>query len=273
MRVRVTGEPGRLAGDVQPRLIAALSPLVGDGRVWRVQLDTYDREVERYGGDQGMALAEEAFCADSAAVAAIVGLLEGDAAADARWRLALLGTHLLLDALGYTIEARAAWARQQRDGFLAEFPGASKLPKQVGRRFRDERQDLDTLLWGDASAHWLAPGVEALRARSALLAPLGRRLRSLAGDGCLGVSVDSWTASVAHMHANRLLRSAARAQELVIHDLLERLYRGRLARFPAPPNCSAEAERHGPGMNADSSEPDPRRTSCRPSSAPSTRTP
>ena len=33
-----------------------------------------------------------------------------------------------------------------------------------------------------------------------------------------------------HMHLNRLLRSAARAHELVLYDLLSRLYRSALAR-------------------------------------------
>jgi hypothetical protein len=32
------------------------------------------------------------------------------------------------------------------------------------------------------------------------------------------------------MHANRLLRSAQRAQELVLYDFLDRLYEGQAAR-------------------------------------------
>jgi lantibiotic biosynthesis protein len=38
------------------------------------------------------------------------------------------------------------------------------------------------------------------------------------------------------MHANRLLRSAHRDQELVIYDLLTRLYESQLKSFrPSPP--------------------------------------
>jgi class I lanthipeptide synthase len=36
--------------------------------------------------------------------------------------------------------------------------------------------------------------------------------------------------SYAHMHANRLLRGAHRAQELVLYELLHRVYASRLAR-------------------------------------------
>ena len=42
------------------------------GQLWRVQLDTYEREVERYGGEAGIGLAERVFHADSDAVLAIV---------------------------------------------------------------------------------------------------------------------------------------------------------------------------------------------------------
>jgi hypothetical protein len=46
----------------------------------------------------------------------------------------------------------------------------------------------------------------------------------------LSVSLDHLLWSYAHMHANRLLRGAHRAQELVLYDLLDRVYRSRLAR-------------------------------------------
>jgi len=36
--------------------------------------------------------------------------------------------------------------------------------------------------------------------------------------------------SFAHMHVNRLLRSAQRAQELVLYEMLDRLYASRAAR-------------------------------------------
>jgi lantibiotic biosynthesis protein len=36
--------------------------------------------------------------------------------------------------------------------------------------------------------------------------------------------------SVAHMHVNRLLRSAHRAQELVLYELLDRAYSSRAGR-------------------------------------------
>src|SRR5262249_45790050 len=57
LRLRFHGAPDRLHGEVLPLVQAAAAPLCGDGRLWRVQLDVYQREVERYGGAEGVALA------------------------------------------------------------------------------------------------------------------------------------------------------------------------------------------------------------------------
>jgi thiopeptide-type bacteriocin biosynthesis protein len=76
VRARFHGQPERLRQEVWPTLQSALAPMLEDGRVWRLQLDTYKREVERYGGAKGSALSECVFHADSEAAAEIVGLME-----------------------------------------------------------------------------------------------------------------------------------------------------------------------------------------------------
>ena len=75
----------------------AAAPLLAGGILWKIQLDTYEREVERYGGAEGVALAERIFQADSETVLEILEMLEeGDAGVDERWRLALRGIDMLL---------------------------------------------------------------------------------------------------------------------------------------------------------------------------------
>ena len=50
LRLRFHGAPAALRADVQPRVEAALTPLLEQGRAWRLCFDTYERELERYGG-------------------------------------------------------------------------------------------------------------------------------------------------------------------------------------------------------------------------------
>jgi len=229
VRLRVNGDPGRLAAEVLPLLHQKAEPLLTDGLMWRLQLDTYERELRRYGGDEGIELSEDLFRHDSEAVLGIVRTLWGDRGLDARWRLTLFGIDRLLDDFGLDDARRCEWARRFRDGFAREFAAGGKTKRALGERYRAERKALDELLGLEAGDdHPLAPGVQLLRERSRRLAPLVEHLR--AREQRLSVSLDDMLWSYAHMHANRLLRGAHRAQELVLYDLLARIYTSRLAR-------------------------------------------
>ena len=161
--------PGRLARQVAAR---ACTPRwirwLADGRLWKVQLDTYEREVERYGGPEGMLLSERLFHADSEAVLAIVEMLEGDEGADVRWRLALRGIDMLLTDLGLERRGADAHAARMKECFAREFGGGKGLRVQLDQRFRKEGRSLVPLLdpAGRRRTNDLAPALAVLRRRS-----------------------------------------------------------------------------------------------------------
>jgi len=236
LRFRVHGEPAWLYGELLPRLAAQTAAMLDDGRLWKLQLDTYEREVERYGGPTGIALAERLFAADSACVLDILGMLAGDAGMDARWRLALRGIDQLLDDLGFELPGRLSLMRRIRDAFAREHrvDAAVGFQRGLGDKYRKERTALDGLLdrAGDAASE-LAPGLERLAQRSAANAPIIAELRAAEQRGALALPLTELAPSYVHMHVNRLIRSAQRAHELVLYDLLARLYESRLARAKA----------------------------------------
>jgi thiopeptide-type bacteriocin biosynthesis protein len=236
LRLRLHGEPGRLHAEVLPGLEAAAAPLLEAGQLWRMQLDTYEREVERYGGDRGIELAEQLFAADSEAVLTILGSLSGDAGLDLRWRLAMAGIDLLFEDLGLTLEEKRSVARRAREGFGREFGIDGTFRGRVSQRYRAERARLEALLDpGQVPPASLAAGLEALRRRSLRLAPVTAELRQLSQAGRLSATMTDLARSFAHMHVNRLLRSAQRAQELVLYELLDRAYSSRAGRRSVVP--------------------------------------
>jgi lantibiotic biosynthesis protein len=233
VRFRVRGEPAQLFGELMPRLSAATHAMLGDGRMWKLQLDTYEREIERYGGPVGIELAERLFCADSACAIDILGMLDGDAGNDARWRLALRGIDQLLDDVGFDLAARLAIMRRVRDGFAREHRVEASIGFQrgLGDKYRKERIPLATLLDRAHDAEGdLALGLERITARSAANAPIIAELRAAERRGDLTLPIVDLVPSYIHMHANRLIRSAQRAHELVLYDLLVRLYESQVAR-------------------------------------------
>ena len=224
LRLRLHGDPSALAAllvDTRTRI----EPLLRDATVSRLAVDTYKPEADRYGGDAAMPVVEAMFQADSECVLDIVAMLSGDEGMDARWRLALRGTDMLLDDLGLSWDEKRAVMRSLRDGYRAEHRADNALRKQVGDRYRREAAALTALVrkQGDAESP-LAPGLDALAARSHHMAPPAARLHALASDEMLTRPIPEIARSLVHMHCNRLLRSATRAQEMVIYDFLDRIY-------------------------------------------------
>src|SRR5205085_2832722 len=122
LRLRFHGEPAVLREQVLPVIERGGQTLVDDGLVWRVELGTYQREAERYGGPEAIETVERAFHADSDAVVAILPLFEpGDAGLEERWQLGVVGVHRLLVDLGLDMQERFARVRDQRDGLLRRF--------------------------------------------------------------------------------------------------------------------------------------------------------
>jgi thiopeptide-type bacteriocin biosynthesis protein len=234
LRLRFQGVRAQLLDGVLCELHDRLAPLLASGLVARLQLDTYQREIERYGGPEAMPVIEEIFRADSEAALGIVERLEGDEGADARWRLALRGTHDLLVDFGLALPQRLALVSTLRARFAAEHGAGVEVDRQLGQRFRVERKSLTELLASPGPDHPLAPGLQLLGRRSARLAPLVARLREVELRGQLAAPRDEVLAALLHMHANRVLLSHHRAQELVLHDFLQRHYTSEAARARAP---------------------------------------
>jgi thiopeptide-type bacteriocin biosynthesis protein len=105
------------------------------------------------------------------------------------------------------------------------------LQVQLDQKFRGERPKLDPLL--DAGAdpeNPLAPALAVLADRSRATAPFLSELRALERDGKLLGTLQDLAVSLAHMHVNRFIRSAARAHEMVLYDFLFQAHRSRAAR-------------------------------------------
>jgi thiopeptide-type bacteriocin biosynthesis protein len=235
LRFRLHGAPARLWSEVLPELFAAATPLLDDGRIGRLVLQTYKRETDRYGGPAGIELAERIFQADSEAVAEIAAAYVGDEGAAARWRLALRGADMMLDDAGVGFEDKRVVVEQSRSFYGARFRPDRPLTRAVGDRFRKERASLDALFEDrlapdghpsrrQALSGPLGPGLSALLRRSDKTRPLFAELRARERAGELTQSLVLMASSYVHMHLNRMLRADALAHELVLYDFLGRLY-------------------------------------------------
>lgn len=230
LRIRFNGPRSRMA-ELLPIVNEALHPLLASGKLWKIEFDTYQREIERYGGFDGVIAAEEIFFADSEAVLDILQELAGDEGLDIRWRVGLMGIDRLLSDFGFDEDAKrdlvARWRGRMQNDFKTDMAGK----RQLADRFRTERSKLMSSLGesGEGNARW-SFAKRALDRRSARNAIPVRCLRSLDAEGRLSVDVSDLVASYSHMHINRMIRASQPAHEFVLYDFLTALYEGKLAR-------------------------------------------
>jgi len=233
LRVRFHGQSRQLLGELLPLLHERGAGWLDDGRIKSIQLDTYDREIERYGGPESMALCEEAFCADSEACMALLALSREDSGGELNVSHALVGIHRLLMDFGTRLDERSRLVTQIAESFATEFGIQGARESRVSAKCRQYRGRVELLLGdGDpAAAERLTRGAAAVLARrSARLEPVVRALHELERAGRLGVPLGNVIAALSHMHANRLISSSARAHEAMLYALLRRFYASALAR-------------------------------------------
>ncbi len=227
LRVRFSGDPQVLLKEVLPRVCAVYQRASEQRLVRRFRIDTYEREIERYGGPSGMALAEKFFCADSDLVVGVVSTTEQDG--DARWLAAWVALSTMLQSLALPHEEQLKLWTAARDGFREELGIKSAGLDRISAEHRMLRKKLEAATGGAQ----LPPELENSRphfvAWRERCVPLWKGLTALQLDGRLGGVLGSWV----HMHVNRMLRSEQRANEAALLDFWVRRLITLRAR-PAP---------------------------------------
>lgn len=206
---------------------SALAVYPAPGHIEKVQYDTYERELARYGYEK-IDLSESLFFHDSEAVLQFLELLEGAESETLRWLMALRNIDMLLSDFGFPLEQKHQLLQMLKNDFLKEFsvdkPGLLQLDqlyrmesKQI-QRFLNEQHDQD---------NGIEPLVSVFRERSERNKSIMEKLRGHK-DEQRSNNLLYLADSHVHMALNRMLVSEHRKQEMVLYYLLERFYESRL---------------------------------------------
>lgn len=230
LRLRFKGEPKLLYGKLLPALNLLLEPMLVNNELHNVEIFTYQREMERYGGQSTIELVESLFMADSTLVATTVKHIP-QLGEDLRWRIAILYTDCLLQQLSYIGAEKLGLLSNLRDGFGREFNESSLLRKQLGNRYRQIepviKEDLNNYVnklerCYTESQKTIFLLLDKWKAESKETCV--KLLKALESDENLTCSRDELVASILHMHNNRIFKSYGREQEFLMHDFLRRYY-------------------------------------------------
>ena len=226
VRLRFHGEAERLSTHLFSQISQWAQEMMDDGICTRLVFDTYDRELERFGGPEGMLLAERIFHADSRFAAELLRVLRSKQWEDGDHRTALFALCLddLFQITGFSAAERLSWYQSQtnendRDAGM-EY---RRLKAQLRRAIGEPTSWLSELPFGDVIT-------AALTQRAEDLSDTSTRLLRLVDEHQIAIPVAKLFASYAHLHVNRI--GAARFERMLVNLLFRT--RASLANAPVP---------------------------------------
>ena len=230
LRIRMNPDKTNEANQVISDFCGLLKTDVEEGGLYKIQLDTYVRELERYGPDH-IENSETLFYYDSVATAEILNMIEGDAGESFRWLLAARGLDELLNDFGLGLEDKLGVFEKISDTFFKEHHGGKALTVALNEQFRTHRKSIRSFLdpkqdedngIEEATAEFAkrtAGTKEVIKAMSSLFE------RHLSADKKGFYLLTSYI----HMYMNRFFLSKPRQHELVLYTLMKKHYLAELA--------------------------------------------
>lgn len=210
---------------VLTELHTLVDPLLLNGTVHKMQVDTYKRELERY-GHHAFEEFESIFFADSHTTAGILSMLSGDEGERYRWLIGLRGVDMLLNDLDFRLEDKKMLIGHLQDHFFREFRGDTGLNVQMNNRYRLHTEEIQSFLDPSLdSSNGIEDAIRLFEKRSARM-----RVSMAKLSFSMEISLNNLAGSLIHMFLNRLFISQQREHELVVHHYLKKYYDSKLAR-------------------------------------------
>lgn len=190
-----------------------LLPLCRNRQLFRIVIDTYEREIERYGKNT-MTLSESLFDVDSHCICLMLKHLFDQNRGSERWKVAFVWIDATLNAMGFDINKKWEIMDKMSKAYLNEFGYNLNNIKPMAAKYRQLKSTISKLLvsgFDDEINHVIASHVTNIR------------------EKVLNVDVEQlnlW--SLLHMSMNRLFESKNRFNELVLYYCLERYYKSSI---------------------------------------------
>lgn len=220
LRIRFYLFDNNKIGEIIQQIHKSLQSYFQTGLIWKIQYDTYNREIERY-GENTMDLSEQIFYADSEMIANLLKNLQGDVSEKKRWLLSLRAIDELLTVFDYSLDGKLTLFNQLKDNFAEEFHIEGKLKKQFSLNFREIRKEVENIFKITQKEEALLSPVFQ---KSEKIKPIAAKILECERNNTIQVKLDDLMCSYIHMMLNRFFRTQQRKYELVIYDYLYRYY-------------------------------------------------
>ncbi|GAA4273514.1 thiopeptide-type bacteriocin biosynthesis protein [Aquimarina gracilis] len=223
LRLRFRLKDPHKISDITSALYQVLEPLLEDRLIHKVQIDTYSRELERY-GYHTIEESEELFGINSNMIISLLNAINDDE--NKRWLWGMKAIDVLLNEFDYNLQEKRDLLLELKTDFGNEFRVNKAIRKQLSMKFRKYRKHIVELLHQESQNE-----VDIqLKGYSKAYNQIAKKIALKTGPGNFKKHSDYLMYSYLHMHCNRLFPSKQRMNEWVLYDLLYQHYYSEYAR-------------------------------------------
>jgi|JI8StandDraft_1071087.scaffolds.fasta_scaffold117860_1 thiopeptide-type bacteriocin biosynthesis protein len=234
LRLRLFVKDLEHLGNLLVQCNALLKPYLENDSLHNICIDTYQRELERY-GTQTIALAESLFALDTLYTLDVCAVQSDETT---RLYAAILGMDQLLRDFDLDLNARAAFAARNQAAFRKEFHTFKTTHRQLDAKFKQHQATLIQVLQGTSEAYAFLNALH--NQKSARQKPWADAVRSLLKENQPPIAQADWMSSMIHLNLNRMFHTRQRQYEMLCYDFLSKVYQRMQysANNPASPTVS-----------------------------------
>lgn len=193
----------------------------------KITVDTYFREMERY-GEETIELSEDLFFHDSIAVTEFLSLIDGNEGEILRWKFALIDIDVLLDDFDYDLKDKLRILSIMESNFIKEFSYDNHdyrliLARSLSSKYRNLRKDISKILSDEEDEY--KELYDCFKKRSESNQISLKKYHDIPVE-----TKDSLMISYIHMTLNRLLLVNQRRHEVILYYFLKKYYESTNAR-------------------------------------------
>lgn len=219
IRIKLREQGTHALADIIQFINQYCEPFISQKKIFNIQYDTYDRELERYGASN-MGYCEQLFHAESELILNLLPHLKTENNANLRWLIALKGAHIILSSFHLTVSEKIALTEKIRDQFLVEFNNYKKLRYSMDMTYRAKYHLIHDFFKNLSDQY---PEI------SHALDHYNSRIKEISIK-CLDTpefkeQPQAIMAALIHMFFNRIFAQKQREQEMVVYHFLSKYLR------------------------------------------------
>jgi thiopeptide-type bacteriocin biosynthesis protein len=205
----------------------SLKDYIESNIIYKVQIDTYSQELERY-GTVNINNCEEFFCCDSITVLNILSFLKKNVIDDKyRWMIGMRYIDMVIDEFSFSLPEKKRFSKMLSDSYFFEFNGQKSMKIQLDEKYRTENHNISFILSSDTD---LIKSIDKI-----LFLEKNNRLKIIKKvKDCLtedsSINLESILSSFIHMTLIRLFKSKPRYNELIFYKFLYKFYSSQEAK-------------------------------------------